>query len=72
MEQITQVGQEIFKYVMVAGYWVTLVSGGQHIFSCIAKKDAQGAIRSALTFGAAFGSFYLLKLILDMVQGAFA
>ena len=72
MEQLATAGQQILTLMQMAAYWVTLIAGTGQVIACLSKRDAQGAVKNALTYGTAFASVYMLVWILDLVKGVFA
>ena len=72
MDQINSVGKAIYYVVVNVGYWTALIAGAGQIINSLAKKDAQNALKQALTYGIGFGSLYAIKWLLDMIRAAFA
>lgn len=72
MDQINIAGQKIFDIMMNIGYWTTLVAGAGQVINSLAKRDAQNALKQAMSYGIAFGALYILKWLLDLIKGVFA
>jgi hypothetical protein len=72
MEAVNVAGAKILEAVMVVGYWVTLISGSVKVIRAIASKDAQQALKDALSHGVAFAAIYILKWALDIIKTSFA
>ena len=71
MEQLATAGQQILNIMQTAAYWVTMIAGTGKVIACLSRRDAQEAVRSALTYGTAFATIYMLRFVLDVVQGVF-
>lgn len=72
MDQIAVAGSKILNIMNVGAYWVTAIAGTGQIINCIARRDVQGAIRQAISYGTAFAAIFILQWILDLVKEVFA
>jgi hypothetical protein len=71
VDKINSVGAQIVGYILVAGYWITFISGLSRCIMKIKAGDTKGAWSEILGHIIAYAALYAMKAGLDMVKGMF-